>query len=204
MKTGILYPLFITLIILLNTGASYSQIHSSPSVAMGDVAPIIKGKDQHGHWINSEDLVKKGPVILIFYRGNWCPYCRKHLSNLQDSLQLILNQGASIVVVTPEAPESIIKMIDQTEATFSIIHDEQYQIMNDYGVSFQINELTVPRYLNGVLKNTREANQNEDDVLPVPATFILDEDHRVMTIHFDPDYHNRMAVSDILKHLKNR
>jgi peroxiredoxin len=183
-------------------GTAFSQIKDVPEFSKGDLAPEFRGKDQYGKWIDSGKLAGKGPVILIFYRGNWCPYCRKHLINLQDSLQMILNLGCSVVVVTPEAPGSIQKMVTKTGATFSILHDQDYKIMQEYGVSFHISELTVPRYLNGVLKNTREANQNEDDILPVPATFILDRDHRVYAVHYDPDYRNRMPVSEILKNLK--
>jgi peroxiredoxin len=180
---------------------SPAQIPSTPGVNTGEKAPRIRGMDQYGNRIDSYELIKEGPFILLFYRGNWCPYCRKHLGNLQDSLQWVIEKGASVLVVTPETPESIDKMVGKTLATFSIIHDEKYKIMNDYGVSFKISELTVPRYLDGVLNKTRKANQNDDDILPVPATFLVDTDHRIRYLHYDPDYRVRLSVSEILKHL---
>jgi len=179
----------------------FAQIATAPGVNQGEKAPRIRGMDQNGNSIDSFELIGNGPFVLIFYRGSWCPYCRRHLGNLQDSLQLILDKGASVVVVTPEAPESIKNMIDQTQASFSIIQDEDYKIMDDYGVSFRINELTVPRYLDGVLRKTRAANKNEDDILPVPATFLIGKDHHVQYLHYDPDYRVRLPVSEILKRL---
>jgi len=177
----------------------FSQVSSSPKLKIGDDAPGITGIDQTGYKIESEKLIQQGAVVLIFYRGNWCPHCRRHLGNLQDSLNLLLEKGASVVVVTPEAPESIDKMVSKTGATFSIIHDQGYKIMNKYGVSFTISASTVPRYFNSVLEKTREANQNEDDILPIPATFIIDKDKRIKYIHYNPDYRKRMSIAKILR-----
>src|SRR5687767_3980125 len=72
-------------------------------------APDFKGKDQNGNDIRLKDLLKKGKVVLVFYRGEWCPYCNKELSRLQDSLQLITEKGATVIAVSPEKPENISK-----------------------------------------------------------------------------------------------
>lgn len=190
----------ITIIFAIISIRGFSQNTPEPVLNTGDEAPPFIGIDQYGHKVDKDSLLRKGPVVLVFYRGNWCPYCRKHLKDLQDSLQLILNEGASVIVVTPEKPESIQKMISKTGAAFSILHDEHYTIMNDYGVAFTITEKTVPRYYNSVLKNTREANGNNDDVLPVPATFIIGRNNRIRFLHYDPDYRVRLSVREILAH----
>src|SRR6187549_770415 len=68
-------------------------------------APDFKLKDQRGAEVSLKELRKKGQTVVIFYRGNWCPYCNKQLKGLQDSLQLITAKGAQLVAITPEAKE---------------------------------------------------------------------------------------------------
>src|SRR5689334_3030847 len=68
-------------------------------------APDFKAKDQHGQEIRLKELLKKGKVVLVFYRGYWCPYCNKELSHLQDSLSLITEKGATLVAIAAEKPE---------------------------------------------------------------------------------------------------
>ncbi len=169
---------------------------------VGDPAPEFKGIDQYEKEINSRELRENGPVVLVFYRGTWCPYCKKHVSALQNSLEEFTKLGASIVVVTPEQSEFVDKMVKKTKATFSIIHDKDYKIMKEFGIDFKISEETVPRSYDYVLNGTREANGNEDDLLPIPATYVINTEGTIDYIHFDPDYRNRSSMEDILTHLK--
>ncbi|MFC2125153.1 peroxiredoxin-like family protein [Bacteroidota bacterium] len=179
-----------------------AQINIESSIRIGDTAPVVSGIDQDGEVFDSSVILENGPVLLIFYRGAWCPVCKKHLSTVQDSLQLLLDKGVSVIVVTPEKSESIQKIVKKTRATFSIIHDKDYKIMEAYGVSFKIGKETVLRHYNFVLNSTREANENTDDILPVPATYLIGKDGTVRYVHYDPDYRNRSRVSKILTHLE--
>jgi peroxiredoxin len=74
-----------------------------------------------------KDLLKEGKVVLVFYRGEWCPYCNKELSRLQDSLQLIKDKGATLVAVSPEKPENVLKTVEKTKAEYSILYDEGFE-----------------------------------------------------------------------------
>jgi len=88
-------------------------------------AADFKAKDQNGEEIVLKDLRKKGPVVILFYRGYWCPYCSKSLKRLQDSLQLLTAKRAQVLVITPEGKEGIDSTIAKTGATFPIISDEE-------------------------------------------------------------------------------
>ena len=105
-------------------------------------APDFKGKDQDGNEIRLKDLLKKGKVVLVFYRGQWCPYCNKALSRLQDSLQFIIDKGASLVAVSPEKPENVKLMVEKTKASYPVLHDEGLKIMKAYDVEFEMEENT--------------------------------------------------------------
>jgi peroxiredoxin len=114
----------LTILFLIVGSFSYAQ-QKPEGLFINSKAPDFKVKDQSGAEINLKDLRKKGPVVLIFYRGNWCPYCNKELTRLQDSLQLITEKGAQVIAITPEASDGINKTIEKTKAVFPIIHDEE-------------------------------------------------------------------------------
>ncbi|MFN2439757.1 MAG: peroxiredoxin family protein, partial [Chitinophagaceae bacterium] len=109
-------------------------------------APDFKVQDQSGVVQSLKELRKKGPVVLVFYRGNWCPYCNKELKRLQDSLQFITAKGAQVIAVTPEAQEGIGKTIEKTGAVFPILYDADMKIAKAYQVNFQLEDKIVERY----------------------------------------------------------
>ena len=80
-------------------------------------APEFSVKDQNGKQVSLKELRKKGPVVLVFYRGNWCPYCNRELKRLEDSLQLIKDKGAELIAISPEAQEGITKTTEKIKAT---------------------------------------------------------------------------------------
>lgn len=188
------------LFVALSTAILHAQSHQT-HLKVGDQAPAVIGQNQNGREVNVPDLLEDGPVVLFFYRGEWCPVCKRHLSNFQDSLSFIMDKGASVIAITPEQPESMEKMAKATKVTFELINDHDYAIMKSYGVDFKVTQENVPKYFDFTLTHTREANGNEDDVLPVPATFIIGQDGTIQWLHYDFDYHNRASVKDIIDHL---
>ena len=163
-------------------------------------APDFKGKDQDGKEVRLKDLLKQGKVVLVFYRGYWCPYCNKELSRFQDSLQLIKDKGASLVAVSPEKPENIKQTVEKTKASFPIVYDEKLKIMKAYDVEYELQENTVTRYRNSGL-DIEKINGDNGRFLPVPAVYIIDKESTVIYRFFEPDYKKRPSVADILKYL---
>ena len=163
-------------------------------------APDFKAKDQNGQEIRLKDLLKKGKVVLVFYRGQWCPYCNKELSRLQDSLQFIIDKGATLVAVSPELPENVSKTVEKTKATYSVLYDEGMKIMKAYDVEYEMTENTVTRYRNTGL-DIEKANGTNGKFLPVPAVYIIDKESTVTYRFFETDYKKRPSVKDILANL---
>jgi peroxiredoxin len=117
---------------------------------------------------------------------------------LQDSLQLLTDKGAYVVGVTPETPDNINKTIDKTHASFSLVHDDGYKIMKAYDVNYTVDDdLNVK--LKGFGIDLEKNNGNTDHVLPVPATYIIDQTCKIIFAQFDKDYTKRAYVSDMLK-----
>jgi peroxiredoxin len=165
-------------------------------------APDFKAKDQHGKEVRLRDLLKNGKVVLIFYRGQWCPYCNKYLKKLQDSLQLIKDKGATIVAITPELPENISKTVEKTNADFSILYDEGLKIMKAYEVEFEVPENVLTRYRNSGIKIDENNGNKNGNFLPIPATYIIDKEANITYRFFQSDYKKRPSVKEILDNLE--
>ena len=165
-------------------------------------APDFKSKDQNGNEIVLKDLRKKGPIVLVFYRGYWCPYCNKELQRLEDSLLLITDKGAQLIAITPEKKEGVAKTIEQTKATYPIITDEEMKIMKAYDVAYPVDDKTVGRYKMASIDLAANNGQKPGSVyLPIPAVYIINKDGEISYRFFDADYKKRPSVKDLLENL---
>lgn len=178
----------------------FGQIDNEP-LKIGDNAPPIIGVDQNGKSINSTEILKNNKILMVFYRGNWCPHCKKHLGSLQEHLEAFTRKGVYVMVVTPETVERTKETAKKFNATFSIIHDIDNKIMDDYKVSFEVNKDNVPNYYRIVSSKVAAYNVKNNNVLPVPATYLIDKDGKIIYVHYDPDYKKRSDFDEILKSL---
>lgn len=163
-------------------------------------APDFRAKDQNGNEVRLKDLLKEGKVVLLFYRGYWCPYCSRQLSRLNDSLQLIKDKGAAVIAVTAEKPENIDSTTERTKAAFPILHDEGLKIMKAYDVEFEVPVNTLTRYKNSGL-DIEKNNGANGKYLPVPAVYIIDKEQTITFRFFEPDYKKRPSVKQLLENL---
>lgn len=188
---------FITLLLF----SIASQAQEAPKGLTVQVkAPDFSAKDQSGATIQLQDQLKKGSVVLVFYRGQWCPYCNRQLKKLEDSLPFIKAKGATLIAVTPEKPENITKTIAKTKASYSILFDEGLKIMKSYDVAYAVDNVSLQSYKKYGIDFT-QVNGVNGAYLPVPAVYVINKDGEIVFRHFDPDYRKRAMVEDILAHL---
>lgn len=155
----------------------------------------------NGMQFNLDEQLKKGPVVLMFFRGQWCPVCNKYLSSVQDSLELILGKGATLVAISPELPENLAETKEKTKAEFILLHDKDYLIAKEFDVLFKPDRSTRLLYNTALGANLDEAHGASEVLLPVPATFIIGKDSKVIWRQFDHNYNKRASIKDILRHL---
>jgi peroxiredoxin len=179
--------------------AAFSQ-QSPEGLFIASKAPDFKASDQNGNEIKLKDLLKKGKVVLVFYRGQWCPYCNRQLKKMEDSLQFIKDKGATLIAVSPEKPESIRLTVDKTKAEYPVLYDEGLKIMKAYDVEFEVPENTLTRYRNTGI-NIEENNGKNGKYLPVPAVYIIDQDQTILYRFFEADYKKRPSVKEMLDNL---
>lgn len=168
---------------------------------INDTAPDFTANDQNGKAVNLKEKLKNGAVVLVFYRGQWCPYCNRYLKRLEDSMSLVSNKGAGLIIVTPETAEGIAKTIEKTKATYPILYDEGLGIMKSYDVAFKVDDKTIEKYKGYGIDFTRANGENNGPNLPVPAVYVISKEGKILFRHFDRDYTQRVSVAEILKHL---
>ena len=189
--------ILIFLSLFFSVGKSISQINKE-HLNLGENAPKIVGVNQFNVKIDSDSILKSQKILLLFYRGNWCPYCKKHLASLQENLQKLTEKGIFVIVVTPEKVDKIQETTKKLKATYSIIHDVDNKIMKDYKVAFEVNEQTVTKYLGFTLKKIQDYNEANNNTLPVPATYLIDGNKKIAYVHYNPDYSERASFKEIL------
>lgn len=167
-----------------------------PGIAVGEPAPDFTLPDAHGNAVTLSDRLGKGPVVLSFYRGDWCPICNVELRALQRYLPAITELGASLIAVNPQAPDRSMTFAEKLELGFDVLSDLDQSVADAYRVRFP---------LGGSLREIYEQfmplpEQNADGSwnLPVPATFIIDTDGVVRARHVDADYRHRMEPEEIV------
>ena len=149
------------------------------------------------------NALENGPVVLIFIRGQWCPICNKHLSKIQDSLQLIYDKGATVVVISPEKPEYLEKTIKKTKGEFTLLYDEGRKIAQQFDVAFLPDESTRKKYNTFLNADLSNAHSDDTEQLVIPATFIINQQGEIVWRQFDANYKNRSSVNDILENIPN-
>ncbi|HEV7329654.1 MAG TPA: peroxiredoxin-like family protein [Flavisolibacter sp.] len=178
-----------------------AQAQKPEGLFINSKAPEFKLKDQSGVDVSLKELRKKGPVVVLFYRGNWCPFCNRQLKALQDSLDLIYTKGAQVVAITPELNEGIDSTIRKTSAVFPILYDKDMKVATDYQVAFQVDDRTVGRYKTGGI-DLLKTNGQRTAMLPVPAVYIINSEGSVTYRYFNENYRTRVSVQEILKNIK--
>ncbi|MHA4896070.1 peroxiredoxin-like family protein [Pedobacter sp. PWIIR3] len=176
-------------------------VNAQTGLKAGQQAPLFSGTDQNGKTVDLKKVLNsKKSVVLFFYRGQWCPYCNKHIKELQDSLHLLTGKNAYVIGITPETKENIGTTIKKTNASFSMLQDTDDKIMKAYGVDFRMDDDTFAKYKTYGI-DLEANNGNSRHTLPVPATYIISPSGKIKFVHFDKNYQKRASVKDLLAEL---
>lgn len=170
-------------------------------LSVGALAEDFSAIGHDGNEFNLYNALADGPIVVLFYRGNWCPVCNRHLSDLEENLEMIYQKGARVVAVSPEKPELMAKTIKKTNASFTLLYDEAYRISEAFDVAY-FPDKPVPKKFNPLsAAGLARAQLEESERLPIPATFIIDSSRKIIWRHFDPDYKNRASAKEIAEAL---
>jgi len=169
----------------------------APGLAVGERAPNFRLPNAAGEEVELAQRLATGPVVLSFYRGEWCPYCNLELRALQAALPRFQVHGAALIAISPQAPDHSLSVAEKNELSFDVLSDVHQEAIRAFRVHF-----TVPPDLQDLHRNvfhndlsTRTADGSWD--LPVPATFVIDRGGIIRARYVSADYRTRMDPDDI-------
>lgn len=168
---------------------------------VGDKAPELSFTTASNTKVTLASYYEKQPVVVIFYRGYWCPICNKHLSEFAEKSKEIEAAGAKLIAISSESYENSTKTIANNKIDFIVISDLDGSIMKAFDVKFEVTKEYQDMIQEKLNASISETNANKESVLPVPATFIIDKSGKIVYKQFDPNYKNRASIEDILAHL---
>ena len=173
------------------------------AINIGDNAPPFLLPNQKGKLISLTDLLAKGPVVVTFYRGSWCPYCNLQLRALQDRLSDIHSLGAQLVAISPQVPDNSMTKDEINNIDFLVLSDQDAKIASQYGVAWEVPEFLLEHMRVDRKLDLESINNGNRSVLPIPATFVLGDKGEVTWRYVDVDYRTRSEPDDIIEALKN-
>jgi len=166
----------------------------------GDKAPDFTLKNAAGKEVSLSSLLEKGPVVLTWYRGGWCPYCNLTLVALQEKLPEFQAAGATLVALTPELPDFTEDTTKKGEIAFEVLSDVGNNVARKYGIVFKM----VPDVAEAMrnFAKTVERNGDESDELPLAAAYVIAPDGKITYAFLDADYRLRAEPSRLVDEVK--
>ncbi len=172
------------------------------ALGRGETAPDFALPNAQGETIRLSDLLKDSAVILVFYRGHWCPHCSAQLERLQDRLPEIEARGGRLVAVSPQTPDYSLATVEQFGLGFQVLSDPGNEVARRFGIAFRVPEIFRVAYARlGV--DLPSVNGDDSFELPVPATYVIGRDGRIAFAHVEADYTRRAELSAILGGLQD-
>ncbi len=167
---------------------------------VGDTAPAGTLTSGAGEPVEFSSLWADGPVVVTFYRGGWCPYCNLQLKALQRSLTAIEGAGAKVVAIAPEMAEKAVETTTKNGLEFTVLTDQDNQLAKRFGIVFTLPNAIRPIYKERI--GLAKYNGNNNDELPLAATYLIDAEGKIRWAYLNADYKKRAEPADIVEAVK--
>lgn len=164
----------------------------------GEKAPDFTLPDAHGKPVKLSTLLAKGPVVLTFYRGGWCPYCNLQLRSYQQALPDIHALGAELIAVSPQTPDKSFSTAEVDGLAFPVLSDIRNHVARQFRLVFRVPD-EVYRAYEGFGINLEAANGDATHELPMPGTYVIDSDGTIRFAYVNADYRVRTPVQRLLQ-----
>lgn len=167
----------------------------------GQKVPDVTLHFENGAQKKLSELYGGQPLVVFFYRGYWCPFCSKYLSEMATQAKKLEYTGAKLIAITPETYENVQKAKDASQATFDIVSDKDGAIMKAFKVNFDVTEDYQGKLKKGLDVTLQKDNATGEAVLPIPATYVIDKTGTIVYSFNNPDYKERAPIEEILQHI---
>lgn len=185
--------------------AATAQLRSTgieaQALQIGAELPALTLPDALGQPVDLRALNANGPLVIVFYRGGWCPYCNLELREWQRLLPQLRQMGATLVAISPQTPDNSLSTAAKNELAFPVLSDSSLAAARAFGIAFTLNNELAELY-SQVGNDLPTLNGNGQWVLPIPATYLIDAHGRVAMAHVEVDYRQRAEPARVLDRLR--
>ena len=167
------------------------------ALTAGMKAPDLELKDQNGGLVASAALRSKGRLVICFFRGRWCPFCVAQLQAMNQILPQIQQAGATLVAISPQTVKQAYFMADQHRLRFPLLSDTGNLVARQFGLVYGVPDDQRSIYQRTFV-NLPFTNGDDSWELPIPATYVLSTDGKILYASANPDYTERPEPAEIL------
>ena len=171
------------------------------ALKVGDSAPEFNLLNQDGKPVSSGELLSKGPLVIAFLRGRWCPFCCGEAEALNRALPEFQQAGASLVAISPQAVNQAYFMHDQYKLRFPLLVDEGNNVARQFGIAYRVPD-SQEKLFSSVFINLPHVNGEPSWELPLPATYVVGRDGKTQYAWVNVDYTQRSEPSEVLDILR--
>lgn len=164
---------------------------------VGARAPDVTLGTAQGEEVALSDVYGKGPVVLAFYRGGWCPFCVGELEGWQSRLGDLEALGGVLVAITPESPEQADQTAAEHDLSFAVLSDVHGQAAQAFDLGFELDAETQKKY-RGYGIDLSQTNARHNWELVIPATYVIDEKGVIRYAYVNEDYKKRADPDEVL------
>jgi peroxiredoxin len=173
-------------------------------IKVGERAPDAALGNQAGKSVRLRSVLRGKPTVIVFYRGEWCPFCNAHLSDLATMESDLRKRGYQIIAISPDIPPEIAKMAEKDHLTYKMFSDSTAEAMKKFGVAFRVDDATYTKYRDSYHIDLERSSGQTHHILPVPSVFIVDKSGKIIFAHANADYKVRLKGSEILSAIDPR
>lgn len=174
-----------------------SDAKSTRPLPVGTRLPAFTVRDVHGAAVEFSPDRLTAPVVLIFYRGGWCPYCNAHLAELVTAEERLLEMGFKVIFLSADRPELLRSILKEPGIRYTLLSDSRMEAARALGIAFRVDDATIARYKSHGIDLERASGETHHE-LPVPAVFLADRTGVLRFVHANPDYKVRIKSAELL------
>jgi peroxiredoxin len=175
----------------------------APGLAVGEQIPEFVLPNAYGQEVSSKELLERGPLVISFYRGEWCPYCNVELRALELAASEIAAYGASIVAISGQRPDNAISLTEKHSLSYPVLSDVDQVVIRAFKLRYD-----VPAELRAMFEargsDISQRNADGSWTLPISATYVADGTGRIIVAHAEADWRVRLDPSEIIAALAAR
>lgn len=174
--------------------------YAGPLFTAGDILPGFSLANSNNQLINSDTLLGGGKLIITFFRGSWCPYCNLQLKAFQDAIPQIKAKNATLIAISPQTYTFNNQLAEEHTLDFEILFDKNNEYAQKLGIVITLQDFVLSQY-KALGIDLNSFNGNNDHSLPVPATFVIENNGRILYTFNDVDYTKRANIQEIINKL---